>query len=231
MSELTYANYIRVSELLDLQEPRSRTEAPLARACEHFFIVTHQTSELWLAQVLLDLEEAGPALAQRRYLDAEECLQRSAVVLDVMVANLDVLATMPPGRFACFRGDLGRASGAQSGQFARLDRLLGLGHRGDCQLFEALIEACESEEATLEGLLRPVEPDHPELARVVLAMLDVSRKTWKWKVTHLELVARMIGHHKMGTGGSAGTRYLAGRLSMPFGKLWDAVSSMQQGAQ
>jgi tryptophan 2,3-dioxygenase len=231
MSDLTYASYIRVSELLDLQEPRSQTDAPLARACEHFFIVTHQTSELWLAQVLLDLDEAGSALAEQRYLDAEECLQRSAVVLDVMASNLDVLATMPPGRFACFRGDLGRASGAQSGQFAQFDRLLGLGRRGDCPLFDALVEACRLEESTLEGLLRPTEPDHPELSRVVLAMLDVSRKTWKWKATHLELAARMLGHHKVGTGGTAGTRYLAGRLAMPFEKLWDAVSAMQQDAQ
>ncbi len=230
MSELTYANYIRVSELLHLQEPRSRTEAPLTRVCEHFFIVTHQASELWLSQVLLDLDEAGLALIEGRYLDAEECLERSAVVLDVLAANLEVLATMRPGRFARFRGNLGRASGAQSIQFAQLDRRLGLGRNGDGPLFEALVSACERQGVTLAGLLRPGTPDHPELARVVLSMLDVSRKTWKWKVMHLELAAKMLGHSKAGTGGTSGTRYLAGRLAMPFEKLWEAVSAIHHNA-
>jgi tryptophan 2,3-dioxygenase len=228
MNELTYSRYIRVSELLKLQEPQSRAEVPLTRACEHFFIVTHQTSELWLAQVLLDLDEAGLAIAEGRYPDAQECLQRAAVVLDVMTANLDVLATMPPGRFACFRGDLGRATGAQSAQFAQLDRRLGLGRNGECPLLDALEAACARQGASLAGLLRAGNPDHPELARVALSMLDVSRKAWKWKVMHLELTAKMLGHQHSGTGGSSGTKYLAGRLAMPFETLWAAVSAMHQ---
>ena len=228
MSELTYSRYIRVAELLDLQEPRSRPEPSLTRVCEHFFIVTHQTSELWLAQVLLDLDEAAAALAHGRYLDADECLQRSAVVMETMAANLEALATMPPGRFAGFRGNLGRASGAQSAQFAHLDRCLGLGSKGECPLFDALLDACEKERATLTGLLRPGDPDHAELARVVLSMLDVSRKTWKWKVMHLELVAKMLGHQQSGTGGTSGAKYLSGRLTMPFEALWAAVSEIHE---
>lgn len=228
MSDLTYDGYIHVSELLDLQEPRSRTELPLTRACEHFFIVTHQTSELWLAQVLLDLDEACAAVTDERYADAEECVRRCAAILDVMAANLEVLVAMPPGRFACFRGDLGRASGAQSGQFHQLNRRLGLERDAESPLLEAVLAACGSEGASLSRLLRPVEPDHSELARVALGMLDLARKTWKWKVMHIELVSRMIGHRTSGTGGSSGTRYLAGRLAMPFEPLWAAVSDMHE---
>lgn len=230
MSEITYAGYIRVPELLSLQQPRSRNRQPLTYVCEHLFIVTHQTSELWLAQVLLDLDAARLALTDARYVDAAECLQRAAAVLDVMAANLEVLAAMPPGRFACFRGELGRASGAQSTQFAGLDRRLGLRGKGDAPLLEALTTACERDDVTLEGLLRLGTPTQPELARVALSMLDVSRKTWKWKVVHLELTAKMLGHQQSGTGGTPGTSYLAGRLAMPFRRLWDAVSVMQQDA-
>ncbi|MGC4892247.1 tryptophan 2,3-dioxygenase family protein [Micromonospora sp. DT31] len=230
MTGLTYGTYIRVPELLELQKTHSRSERPLDRVCEHFFIVTHQTSELWLAQVLLDLDQACAALAEGSYVDADECLQRCATVLDVMTANLDVLASMPPGRFAAFRRDLGSASGAQSGQFADLDRRLGLRGRGDCPLLDALLAACAREGVTVESLLAPGVSKQPDLTRVALAMLDVSRRSWKWRVTHVELTAKMIGHQRLGTGGTSGTAWLAGRLAMPFGRLWDAVSTMQRAA-
>lgn len=230
MKELTYARYIRVPELLELQQPRSTADQPLTRASEHFFIVTHQTSELWLAQVLVDLDEASLALTDGRYVDADECLCRCATVLDVMAANLEALATMPPGRFAVFRGDLGRASGAQSSQFAALDRRLGLRGTGESPVLRALLDACEREGVTVEALLGPAPSKQPELSRVTLSMLDVSRKSWKWRLTHLELTAKMIGHQRSGTGGTSGTAWLAGRLAMPFGQLWDAVSRMQREA-
>jgi tryptophan 2,3-dioxygenase len=226
MNELTYAGYIRVDDLLRLQQPHSPRDSPMTRAWEHFFIVAHQTSELWLAQVLLDLDEAVPALKAGQYADAEECLRRSIAVLDIMAASLDTLAAMPPGQFARFRGRLGRASGGQSVQFAALDRCLGLGANGECPLYEALTAACKAEEVTLPDLLGTGEPGRRELARVVPAMLDLARKTWKWKVVHLELVAKMLGHSRRGTGGSTGTAYLAGRLAMPFQELWTAVSEV-----
>lgn len=226
MGELTYAGYIHVDDLLRLQQPRSPRETPATRAWEHFFIIAHQTSELWLAQVLLDLDEAVPALKSGQYADAEECLRRSVAVLDVMVAGLDTLAAMPPYQFARFRGQLGRASGAQSAQFAALDRRLGLAVNADCPLYEALTAVCESEEVSLLDLLRSGEPGHVELSRIVLAMLDLARKVWKWKVLHLELVAKMLGHRQQGTGGTAGTAHLAGRLTMPFQELWTTVSAV-----
>jgi tryptophan 2,3-dioxygenase len=228
MKELTYARYIHVPELLELQQPRSTVNQPLNRASEHFFIVTHQTSELWLAQVLVDLDEASAALSEGRYVDADECLHRCAVVLDLLTGNLEALASMPPGRFAVFRTDLGRASGAQSSQFAALDRRLGLRGSGESPVLKALLGACEREGVTVEALLGPAPSKQPELSRVILSMLDVSRKSWKWRVTHLELAAKMIGHQRSGTGGTSGTAWLAGRLAMPFGQLWDAVSRMQR---
>lgn len=226
--DLTYAGYINVDELLDLQHPRARDEVTLTHTCEHFFIVTHQTSELWLNQVLLDMDEATAAIEQMRYLDAEECVQRCATVVDVMASNLDVLATMPPGRFASFRTELGTASGAQSRQFRQFDRLLGVG--GHSALLASLLAACDREQVRLPGLLRPGDPEHPDLAKIVLGMLDLSRKAWRWKVMHLELVNRMIGAHADGTGGSAGSDYLARRLRMPFAPLWSAVSTMHENA-
>jgi tryptophan 2,3-dioxygenase len=135
---------------------------------------------------------------------------------------------MSPSQFARFRGELGRASGGQSAQFAELDRRLGLAVNADCPLYEALSAACEVEEVSLLALLRSGESGYAELARIVAAMLDLARKIWKWKLVHLELVAKMLGHEQGGTGGTVGTAYLAGRLTMPFQPLWTAVSAVHR---
>ena len=51
-SEITYASYLRLDRLLDLQRPRSKP----AEHDEMLFIVVHQTSELWLKQLLHELD-------------------------------------------------------------------------------------------------------------------------------------------------------------------------------
>ena len=49
--ELTYGSYLRVPELLALQQPRSRPPHPE----ELHFIVVHQALELWMKLLLHDL--------------------------------------------------------------------------------------------------------------------------------------------------------------------------------
>jgi tryptophan 2,3-dioxygenase len=226
VSEFTYSEYLRVDELLRLQDPRSQSAASLTWICEHFFIIAHQSSELYLAQVLLDLDEAAGALVDGRYQDTLECLQRTAAVLDAMSANLEALASMPPSRFAAFRHVLGTASGSQSTQFATLNRLLGLNGGGEIPLMTAMATACDRHGVPLSVLLQPGSAAEPDLVRVALAMLDVARKCWKWQTTHVELVAKMLGHHESGTGGSSGVPYLAKRIAMPFEQLWAVVSAV-----
>ena len=46
--ELTYNNYLKIDELLDLQELQSDPE----EHDEMLFIIIHQTYELWFKQVL-----------------------------------------------------------------------------------------------------------------------------------------------------------------------------------
>src|SRR6266508_1600064 len=49
-SELTYGSYLRIPELLALQQPRSRPPHPE----ELHFIVVHQALELWMKLTLHD---------------------------------------------------------------------------------------------------------------------------------------------------------------------------------
>jgi tryptophan 2,3-dioxygenase len=56
--ELTYGRYLRIEELLRLQQPRSRPPHPE----ELHFIVVHQAIELWMKLMLHDLERVIAAL-------------------------------------------------------------------------------------------------------------------------------------------------------------------------
>ncbi|WP_026424641.1 tryptophan 2,3-dioxygenase family protein, partial [Actinokineospora inagensis] len=63
-----YQDYLALDTLLDLQRPRvPATEGPRVHAAEHFFIIVHQASELWVAQLLLDLDHATTTLRDGQY--------------------------------------------------------------------------------------------------------------------------------------------------------------------
>lgn len=118
---LTYSSYLKVDELLALQEPRS--EGP--EHDEFLFIVIHQTYELWFASMLHELGrtqrllEAGDAFASLA------TLGRIRTILKVLVSQVDILETMTPLQFNSFRDRLDEASGFQSGQFRELEAVFG----------------------------------------------------------------------------------------------------------
>ena len=53
---LTYSRYLRLPDLLDLQQPRSEP----AEHDEMLFIVIHQVYELWFKLILAELERTRP---------------------------------------------------------------------------------------------------------------------------------------------------------------------------
>ena len=227
MSALDYSSYLKIESLLTLPTPQTSPDERATYSAEHFFIVTHQTSELWLSQVLLDLSVGTTALQEGHYIRAAEVVERCVTVIEMMTEYLNILSTMSPIRFREFRGNLGTASGRQSAQFRSLDRELGMDARRHSPLFEALEEVCGRTGVQLDSLVFSESPDS-NLSRVVAAMLELSRRVWKWKATHVELVVRMIGTIERGTGNSSGAHFLASRLDMPFPRLWEAVSRAYQ---
>jgi tryptophan 2,3-dioxygenase len=121
---ITYGSYLKVPELLALQE---RVSEPKHHD-EMLFIIVHQVHELWFKQVLHELEAVRACLDGDRPLAALKSLKRIHTIQRVLVEQIDVLETMTPQEFNAFRSLLRPASGFQSMQFREIEFLSGGGN-------------------------------------------------------------------------------------------------------
>ena len=118
----TYGTYLKIEELLSLQQPRSAGP----EHDEMLFIVVHQVYELWFKELLHEFDRVRRLLERDEPHRAQHTLKRILTILKVMVAQLDILETMTPLEFLSFRERLDAASGFQSDQFRQIEFLLGL---------------------------------------------------------------------------------------------------------
>jgi aminocarboxymuconate-semialdehyde decarboxylase len=128
--QLTYSSYLKVPELLELQQPQSVPP----HHDELLFILVHQTYELWFKELLHDLDavvanlqKAGAVPHSRdEVYEAARLLRRCTEITRVLVEQFTILETMLPTHFLAFRGLLEPASGFQSEQFREIEFLCGL---------------------------------------------------------------------------------------------------------
>jgi tryptophan 2,3-dioxygenase len=118
---VTYSSYLKLDELLVLQQPRS--EGP--EHDELLFIIVHQVYELWFKELLHELDRVIRLLTDDESHRAQHTLKRILTILKVLVAQLDILETMTPLEFLSFRARLEAASGFQSDQFRQIEFVLG----------------------------------------------------------------------------------------------------------
>jgi tryptophan 2,3-dioxygenase len=130
---VTYANYLRLDELLSLQQPRA--DGP--EHDELLFIVIHQVYELWFKELLHELDRVAALLRSDEPHRAQHTLKRILTILKVLVAQLDILETMTPLEFLSFRSRLEAASGFQSDQFRQIEFVLGAKSESAIARFEA----------------------------------------------------------------------------------------------
>src|SRR5699024_7946548 len=119
--KLTYNSYLKIDELLDLQQLKSDP----AEHDEMLFIIIHQTYELWFKEILHEFDKLRDDLKAAQTWGAGKTMRRVLTILKIAVAQLDVLETLTPLEFESFRDFLGRASGFQSIQFRELEILCG----------------------------------------------------------------------------------------------------------
>ena len=118
---MTYGSYLKVPELLSLQQPVSTGP----EHDETLFIIIHQVYELWFKQMLHETRYLQRSLEGDDVVTAGATLKRMLTILKTMVAQIDVLETMTPVSFLSFRSFLESSSGFQSAQFRVFEYALG----------------------------------------------------------------------------------------------------------
>lgn len=145
---LTYGGYLKVPQLLALQELLSDP----AQHDETLFIIIHQVYELWFKQLLHEVDALLERLERDEVLGAHHLLQRCVSIQRVLVSQVSVLETMTPVDFLAFRDHLTPASGFQSAQFRELEFVSGMKNPKFVEHYDAGSE----ERARLEArLARP----------------------------------------------------------------------------
>jgi len=221
--ELTYGSYLRVAELLALQQPRSRPPHPE----ELHFIVVHQALELWMKLLLHDLGRVIGLLDGDAFARALALLGRVNRTLEHGLDQMRSLHSLPPWELQQFRSYLGTASGSQSLQFRELELRSGLREPAYLKALEisyggrlpeplaarlterSLADAHAAAAARL-GLEDPssfadlyVDPgQRTDFYLVCEALVDYDERWIRWRQEHVALVRRALGDHARGTGGT-----------------------------
>ena len=242
---MTYAEYLKLDELLSAQQPLSDLHD------EMLFIVIHQTKELWMKEMLHELRLAVRLIGEDRFAEAYKAMARVSRIQAVMTLSWDVLSTLTPVDYLKFRDVLGTSSGFQSAQFREIEYRLGLknaafldhypeGSAERANLQSALDEPSLREAATsaleragfdvgdrsdgaLAAAWLEVYRDADrwfELYELAEKLVDIDDALAGWRHKHVLTVERIIGN-KRGTGGSAGASYLRATLDKRvFPELW-----------
>jgi tryptophan 2,3-dioxygenase len=119
---LTYTNYLKVNELLELQQLKSDPK----EHDETLFIIIHQTYELWFKQIIHEFGKLNTELAAGNTWTSIKTMRRILTIMKTLVSQVDILETMTPLEFNSFRKFLGQSSGFQSLQFREIEILCGL---------------------------------------------------------------------------------------------------------
>ncbi len=129
---LTYAEYLKITEILRLQHVRS--DPP--EHDETLFIIIHQVYELWFKLLLHEFDRVKQQLSDGDLFAAIATFKRNRTVVKTLVSQLDIIETMTPMSFTSFRDRLETASGFQSAQFRALEFLLGHKRRDMLKYYE-----------------------------------------------------------------------------------------------
>jgi len=249
---LSYNAYLKVRELLELQETLSE---PVSHD-ELLFIIIHQTYELWFKQILHEIDATIGWMNEDRTFRANHSLRAVVGIEKVLVTQIHILESMAQIGFLEFRDKLNPASGFQSMQFRELEFVSGIKDerilntfKNDEFAFERLSRRMTSptlaetfwsllgrngfDVASHDGRIRAIVEvlTHPEKYSDFFLMQDLliehDENFALWRSNHVLMVERMLGM-KPGTGGSEGVKYLQTTLTKKFfPELWEARTHLR----
>ena len=135
---MTYGGYLRLEDLLQLQEgPVGYSPSPCND--ETHFIVVHQAFELWFKLILSELKSAHNILCSDKVEEKVmpklvHHLERVTSIFNLMSQQWKVMETLAPQEFLAFRDRLGTSSGFESWQMREMELLLGLNHEQSSEM-------------------------------------------------------------------------------------------------
>lgn len=222
-NNLDYKTYLKIDELLKLQQP-------LAQPSNHdetLFIVVHQVFELWFRLILHEIDKIQELLDQDDVLESERLIRRLTSIVRLFIPKLSVLETMIPSDFIQFRDLLRPASGFQSVQFREIEFASGLKDSKYLGMFRddagasARLEArmaqptiwdrfmallkrsgypVDDEASQRHAIVQIYRPDGDHKLRMLCeAMIEYDEMFSLWREHHVRMAQRMIGS-KPGTG-------------------------------
>jgi len=253
---LSYNKYLKVSELIGLQETLSEPKSH----DELLFIIIHQTYELWFKQILHEIDATISWLDENRMFRANHSLRAVVGIEKVLITQIHILESMAQIGFLEFRDKLNPASGFQSMQFRELEFVSGakdenllksfsddefaakrlnerLNAPSLADAFWKLLERndfkVESYDERIESIVKILtNPEkHADFFNMQDLLVEHDENIALWRYHHVLMVERMLGM-KRGTGGSEGAGYLRTTLSKKFfPELWEARTHLQAGVR
>lgn len=187
-----YARYMKTDALLSLQ----RGPGEVTHRDELLFQIVHQSTELWLKLACAEAAEAarllcagGPAAPDA----AARHLARSALGIELITGQLEMLRHLPPWDFQLIRTVLGHGSGFESPGWRQVQQVSGE------------LERAFGGYVTRQGIdLLAVYQGSPDDSayRLAEAMIEWDERISVWRVRHFKIATRIIGHQVVGTKGT-----------------------------
>ncbi|MGI4861350.1 MAG: tryptophan 2,3-dioxygenase [Janthinobacterium lividum] len=143
---MSYGDYLGLDQILTAQHPRSPDHN------EMLFIIQHQTTELWMRLILVELNGALEGVRQDRLDVSFKMLARVSRIFEQMVQAWGILATLTPSEYTAMRPHLEASSGFQSYQYRQLEFILG---NKNAKLLEPHAHRADLHTATEKVLLSP----------------------------------------------------------------------------
>ncbi|TMK34189.1 MAG: tryptophan 2,3-dioxygenase [Actinobacteria bacterium] len=185
-----YERYLRTDELLALQKTTDEQTHP----DELLFQTVHQSSELWLKLATSEVERASAHVRDGEIAAALRLLRRSALCMQFVTRQLDMLEQMSPWEYQSIRRVLGHGSGFDSPGFREARRVTPLlGEAFDAALAAAGLDLVE---------LYVRGREHEELYQLAEALVEWDERITMWRIRHYKVVARIIGDQVVGTQGT-----------------------------
>lgn len=145
--KVSYQAYIKVDELLTLQEELSNPK----HHDELLFIIIHQSHELWFKLIVHELKRVYKQIENEIFFEALKSLDRVIVIFKSLIQQFDILHTLSPDEFLGYRDLLNPASGFQSYQNRIVEFLCGIKEKAFLDTFQnkpenynSLIECLEA---------------------------------------------------------------------------------------